>query len=62
MERSSSLPALRLGIPGPCPPIGGGGGVSAPLAICQISGPVLDPKTAFDSSGLEFSEYVAKFI
>ena len=39
----------------------GGGGVSAPRAICQTTGPILDPKMAFDSTGLELSEYVAKF-
>ena len=39
-----------------------GGGPFAPApAICQTNGPILDPKTAFDSSGLELSEYVAKF-
>ena len=38
-----------------------GWGVSPPPAICQINGPILDPKTAFDSFGLELYEYVAKF-
>ena len=37
-----------------------GGGV--PPAICQTTGPILDPKKAFDSSGLKLSEYAAKFI
>ena len=32
-----------------------------PLAICQTTGPILDPKTAFDSSGLDLAEYIAKF-
>ena len=32
-----------------------------PSAICQTHGPILDPKTTFDSSGLDFSEYVSKF-
>ena len=47
--------------PYPRPPDDWGGGGSPPPAICQITGPILDPKTAFDSSRLEFSEYVAKF-
>ena len=39
-----------------------GGGRFAPApAICQTNGPILDPETAFDSSGLALSEYVAKF-
>ena len=29
--------------------------------ICQASRPILDQKTAFDSSGLELPEYVSKF-
>ena len=37
-----------------------GGGV-APPAIRQTTEPILDPKTAFDSFGLEISEYIAKF-
>ena len=37
----------------------GGGGGSLPLAICQTAGPVLGPKTAFESSGLKLSEYTA---
>ena len=32
----------------------------APPAICQTNRPILDLKTAFDSSGFELSEYVAK--
>ena len=48
--------------PDPARRWGGGGGASRPPpAICQTNGPILDPKTAFDSSGLELSEYVAKF-
>ena len=43
-------------------PTDGGGGVSPPLAIYQTTGLNLDPKAVFDSSGLELSEYVAKFI
>ena len=39
----------------------GGVGVSAPPANCQTNGPMLNPKTAFDSPGLEISDYVAKF-
>ena len=38
-----------------------GGGAFRPPAICQTNGPILDPKTEFDSFGLEISEYVAKF-
>ena len=37
-----------------------GGGVRPPPAICQTTGPILYPKTAFDSFGLELSEFVAK--
>ena len=51
-----------MGISGPCPPIGGGGvspSTPPPPAICQANGPILNLKTAFDSSGLELSEYVA---
>ena len=40
-------------------PADGGGFI--PHAIFQTNGPILDPKTAFDSPGLEISEYVAKF-
>ena len=29
--------------------------------ICHADAPILDPETAFDSFGLELSEYVAKF-
>ena len=39
---------------------GGGVAVRPPVAICQTTGPILDPKTTFDSSGLELSEYIAK--
>ena len=41
----------------------GGGGTVSPLflAICQTTGPILDPKTAFDSSGLDLAEYFAEF-
>ena len=42
-------------------PADGKGAFRPPPAICQTNGPILDPKTAFDSSGLEISEYVAKF-
>ena len=41
-----------------------GAGVRPPPplpAIFQTTGPILDPKTAFDSSGLKLSEYVAEF-
>ena len=38
----------------------GGGGRFGPLAICQITGAILDPKTTFDSSWHEFSEHVGK--
>ena len=31
-----------------------------PTAICQTVGPIPDPKTAFNSSGLELSKYAAK--
>ena len=37
-----------------------GGRFSPPPAICQTTGPILDPKTALHSSGLELSEYVEK--
>ena len=40
---------------------GGGEGVSLPLVICQTSGPILDPKTALDSSELQLFEYVTIF-
>ena len=46
------------------PPMAGGGGKAfrpPPPAICQTNGQILDPKMAFDSSGLELAEYVAKF-
>ena len=45
------------------PPADRGGGRFAPLsALCQTNGPIIDPTTAFhESSGLEISEYVAKF-
>ena len=49
MEYSRTLPA------------DGGGGRFSPRAICQTTGPILDPKMAFDSTGLELSEYPAKF-
>ena len=40
---------------------GGGGGVSAPPpAVCRTTEPSLEPKPAFDSSGRELSEYIAK--
>ena len=41
--------------------MGGGRFNPPPLAICQTNGPILDPKTAFGSSGFELSEYVANF-
>ena len=37
-----------------------GGGAFHPPAFCQTTGPILEPKRAFDSSGLELSENVAK--
>ena len=33
---------------------------SPPAAICQTTGPILDPKKAFDSPEHELSEYIAK--
>ena len=40
----------------------GGGEVRSGLPpICQTNVRFLDPKTAFDSSGLKLPEYVAKF-
>ena len=37
-------------------------GLLAPsLTLCQTTGPVLDPKAAFGSPGLELFEYVATF-
>ena len=39
-----------------------GGAVSPPSpAICQTTGPIVDPKTALDSAGLELFEHVAKY-
>ena len=38
----------------------GEGIFSVPFAICQSTGPIPDLKTAFDSSGLELLEHVAK--
>ena len=32
-----------------------------PPAMCQATGPILDPRTVFDSPGHELSKYVAKF-
>ena len=49
MEYSRTLPADG----GPFRP--------PPPAICQSNGPILDPETAFDDSGPELSQYVAKF-
>ena len=37
------------------------GGRPPPLAICQTTGLILDPKTGFESSGLKLSGHVAKF-
>ena len=50
----------KRGFPGPRLPMWGGG-ISPPAAIYQTTEPILDPEAAFDSSGLEFFEYVAKF-
>ena len=36
-------------------------GVSAPVAFFQATEPIRDPKTEFDSPGLELSEYAVKF-
>ena len=41
---------------------GGGGGGGGSPSICQTSGLSLDPKTAFDSPGLDISEYVLNLI
>ena len=41
-------------------PADGGGGRLPSRAICQTTGPILDPNTEFDSPGHELSEYVAK--
>ena len=38
-----------------------GGGAIRPPPSCQNTGLILDPKTVFDSSGFEISEYVANF-
>ena len=35
-------------------------GAFCPRAICQIYGPIIDPKMSFYSLGIELSEYVAK--
>ena len=32
-----------------------------PRAICRSTGPILDPKTVFDSPGLELCEYATKY-
>ena len=42
----------------PLPADGGGG--PAPLAVCLTTELILDPKTGFDSPGLELSEHIAK--
>ena len=39
-------------------PADGGRVAFRPPAICQATGSILDPKTAFDSSGLELSDYL----
>ena len=36
----------------------GGGSFRLSLAICQTTGPILDPKTAFDKPGHELLEYI----
>ena len=50
----------------PAPSTDGGGVASfpspPPRAICQANGPILEPKTAFDSAGHEIYEYTAKFL
>ena len=38
-----------------------GGRFAPPLAICQTTGPILDPKTGFDSSRLDLAEYHGRF-
>ena len=60
-----SLACAPRGIPGPCPlQIAGEGRFAAlppPLSVKlpNVTGSILDPKTVFDSSGLELSEYDA---
>ena len=51
MEYSRTLPAD-----------GGGGCFAPPPAICQTNHPILDPKTVFDSPGLDFPNMLQKFI
>ena len=41
-------------------PADGEGGGGQPTCICRTTGPILDPKTAFDNSRIELSEYVAR--
>ena len=45
-------------IPGSCPTMGVRPPFPSPL-FCQITGSVLDPKTALDSPGVDASEYIA---
>ena len=51
MEYSRTLPADGVGAVSPPPP-----------AICQTNHPILDPKTVFDSPGLDFPNMLQKFI
>ena len=41
-------------------PATGEGTLRLLFAICQTTGPILDPKSAFDCHGLELSGHVAK--
>ena len=59
MERSSFLTPAPMGYFRILHADLGGG---RPPAICQTTGQILGPKTIFDSSGLEVSEYTYFFI
>ena len=56
-HQGAAQPAPRWSIHGPCSLLGGGGG---PPAICQTTGPILDPKPTFSSPGMSLSEYIHK--
>ena len=53
---------MGIPFPGPCPPNEGGGAFQPLLAVCQPNLPILDPKTSFDSPGLQLCEYFEKYL
>ena len=55
------LTRAPMGYSRPYPPMGGPFRPPPSPAICHTAWPILDPKTAFDSSRLELSEYFARF-